>query len=67
MPAVSIVMPVHNALPFLDQAIESILGQTFSDFEFVILDDASTDGSVDRLVEWARRIREFGCCTPRRT
>jgi len=60
-------MPVHNALPFLDQAIESILGQTFSDFEFVILDDASTDGSVDRLVEWARRIREFGCCTPRRT
>jgi len=67
MPAVSIVMPVHNAQPFLDQAIESILGQTFSDFEFVILDDASTDGSVDRLVEWARRIREFGCCTPRRT
>jgi len=55
MPAVSIVMPVHNAQPFLDQAIESILGQTFSDFEFVILDDASTDGSADRLAEWARR------------
>jgi glycosyltransferase involved in cell wall biosynthesis len=48
-------MPVHNALPYLDQAIESILGQSFADFEFVILDDASTDGSTDRLREWAAR------------
>jgi glycosyltransferase involved in cell wall biosynthesis len=48
-------MPVHNAQPYLDEAIESILGQTYSDFEFVILDDASTDGSADRLAEWAER------------
>jgi glycosyltransferase involved in cell wall biosynthesis len=48
-------MPVHNAMPHLDQAIESILGQTFADFEFVILDDASTDGSGLRLKEWAAR------------
>ena len=54
-PAVSVVMPVHNALPHLDQAVESILRQTFSDFEFIILDDASTDGSLDRLREWAAR------------
>lgn len=54
-PTVSIVMPVHNALPFLDEAIESILGQTCVDFEFIILDDASTDGSADRLAEWAER------------
>jgi glycosyltransferase involved in cell wall biosynthesis len=46
-------MPVHNALPYLDAAVESILGQSFPDFEFVILDDASTDGSTDRLREWA--------------
>ena len=52
-PAVSVVMPVHNALPYLDQAIESILGQTFSDFEFVILDDASADGSAERLAQWS--------------
>lgn len=53
-------MPVHNALPYLDQAVESILAQTLADFEFVILDDASTDGSTERLREWAskdRRIR----------
>jgi len=53
-------MPVHNALPYLDEAIESILAQTFEKFEFVILDDASTDGSTERLRWWAstdRRIR----------
>jgi glycosyltransferase involved in cell wall biosynthesis len=48
-------MPVRNALPYLDAAVESILGQTFSNFEFVILDDASNDGSVERLRDWARR------------
>jgi glycosyltransferase involved in cell wall biosynthesis len=54
-PLMSVVMPVHNALPFLDQSISSILEQTLSDFEFVILDDASTDGSVERLREWSLR------------
>lgn len=54
-PRVSVVMPVHNALPYLDAAVESILHQTFGDFEFVILDDASTDGSNGRLRHWASR------------
>src|SRR6185369_10635095 len=54
-PRVSVVMPVHNALPYLDAAVESILSQTFGDFEFVILDDASTDGSTERLRYWASR------------
>lgn len=54
-PAISVVMPVHNALPHLDQAIESVLGQTLTDFEFVILNDGSTDGSTERLREWALR------------
>src|SRR5882672_7761752 len=54
-PLISVVMPVHNALPFLNQSISSILQQTLSDFEFVILDDASTDGSVELLREWAGR------------
>src|SRR3954464_774388 len=54
-PRVSVVMPVHNALPYLDAAVASILDQSFDDFEFVILDDASTDGSTERLREWAAR------------
>lgn len=54
-PSVSVVMPVNNALPYLDAAVESILAQSYPDFEFVILDDASTDGSTDRLREWAAK------------
>ena len=54
-PSISVVMPVHNARPFLDESIRSILEQTFRDFEFVILDDASTDGSVELLRAWACR------------
>jgi glycosyltransferase involved in cell wall biosynthesis len=53
--AISVVMPVYNALPYLDEAVQSILEQTCSDFEFVIYDDASTDGSWERLQQWARR------------
>lgn len=55
-------MPVKNALPYLDAAVESILGQSHSDFEFVIRDDHSTDGSLERLRHWAskdNRIRLF--------
>ena len=52
---VSVVMPVHNALPHLDAAVRSILDQSFDRFEFVIYDDASTDGSTERLREWARK------------
>jgi glycosyltransferase involved in cell wall biosynthesis len=55
VPTVSVVMPVYNAMPHLDEAIESILGQTFADFEFIILDDGSTDGSGERIRHWAGR------------
>jgi glycosyltransferase involved in cell wall biosynthesis len=51
----SVVMPVHNALPFLEEAIRSIVSQTYRDFEFVILDDGSTDGSAEVLQAWAAR------------
>ena len=54
-PSISVVMPVHNALPFLEESIKSILIQTLSDFEFVILDDASTDGSRELLRQWSLR------------
>lgn len=56
---ISVVMPVHNALPFLDEAVISILAQTRSDFEFVIYDDHSTDGSYERLREWARQDKRI--------
>ena len=45
-PAISVAMSVYNGAPYLGLAIESILAQTFTDFEFLILNDGSTDGSA---------------------
>src|SRR5262245_61704838 len=45
VPHVSVLLPVYNALPYLRDALDSILQQTFTDFEVLALDDASTDGS----------------------
>jgi glycosyltransferase involved in cell wall biosynthesis len=44
-PAISVVMAVYNGGTFLKEAVESILGQTRTDFEFIIINDGSTDGS----------------------
>jgi hypothetical protein len=46
MPSLSVILPVKNLKQFLSPAIESILAQTFRDFELLICDDGSTDGSV---------------------
>src|SRR3954454_13069366 len=48
-------MSVYNAGGFLRDAVESVLGQTFNDFEFIIIDDGSTDGSPDQLRAYASR------------
>jgi glycosyltransferase involved in cell wall biosynthesis len=46
-PAVSVLLPVHNDRRFVGRAVESILEQTFRDFELLVLDDGSTDGSME--------------------
>jgi glycosyltransferase involved in cell wall biosynthesis len=58
LPAVSVVMSVYNGLPYLPAAIDSILAQTFGDFELIIIDDGSTDGSGAVIDSYSdRRIR----------
>ena len=59
-PVVSVLMTVFNAGRFFDPSIRSILNQTFRNFEFLIVDDASTDGSADVAEAWAARIRASG-------
>ncbi|MCW3109269.1 MAG: glycosyl transferase protein [Segetibacter sp.] len=46
-PQITILMPVYNAEKYLAEAIDSILHQSFSNFEFLIIDDGSTDTSID--------------------
>ena len=45
-PRVSVALPVYNCERYVAEAIESILAQTFTDFEFLIVDDGSTDGTL---------------------
>ncbi|TXJ00169.1 MAG: glycosyltransferase family 2 protein [Neisseriales bacterium] len=61
-PIISVVMPVYNAEKYITEAVESILNQTYSDFEFIIIDDCSTDSSYQILQKYAekdKRIRIF--------
>ena len=46
LPTISIIMPAYNASKYINEAIDSILNQTFSDFELLICDDGSTDKTV---------------------
>jgi glycosyltransferase involved in cell wall biosynthesis len=49
LPAITVLMPVYNGDKYLNEAIDSILNQTFSDFEFLIIDDCSTDQSIHQV------------------
>lgn len=52
MPKVSVIIPNYNHARFLDERLSSVLGQTFQDFEVIILDDCSTDGSKDVIEKY---------------
>jgi glycosyltransferase involved in cell wall biosynthesis len=55
VPPITVLMPVYNGQVFLAEAIESILNQTFTDFEFLIIDDGSTDESLKIIQKYAQK------------
>lgn len=57
-PLVSVVVPVFNRVDFLDEAIESVMAQTYSNWELILVDDGSSDGSFEKENEWATRYPE---------
>ena len=54
-PVISVVLPVYNGANYLAESIESILGQTFTDFELILIDDASTDHSLEVAASYRDR------------
>lgn len=52
-PTVSVIVPVYNSRPFLTDCINSILAQTYTDFELVLVDDGSTDASASIITRFA--------------
>lgn len=55
MPVVSVIMPSYNHEKFISEGVESVLGQTFKNFELIIIDDQSTDGSQQIIEEFAQK------------
>ena len=54
LPLVSIITPCYNAASFISQAIESVLAQSFGDWEMIIVDDCSSDDSLSIIQKYAR-------------
>ena len=52
-PKITVLMPVNNCAQYIEEAVESILNQTFKDFEFLIIDDASTDNTVSIIKRYS--------------
>ena len=63
---VTVLMSVYNDMPYIKDAIESILQQTFSDFKFLIFDDASTDGTSELLAQYALEDNRIQIITNKR-
>ena len=72
MPILSIIVPVYNKVKYIEVCINSILSQTLSDFELILINDGSTDGSsqaCDRIAKIDNRItvihqKNGGVCLP---
>lgn len=56
-PRVSVIIPVYNVAPFIGETLDSLFGQTYTDFEAIVVDDGSTDAIDDVLQPYKERIR----------
>ena len=55
MPIISVILPVFNMEKYIDRCVNSVIGQSFSDWELILVDDGSTDGSGNICDEYAKK------------
>ena len=52
-PKISVIIPVYNVYEYIDQCLKSVIGQSFTNFEVILINDGSTDGSDRKCEDWA--------------
>ena len=55
VPAISVIVGTYNHEPFVEESLDSVRRQSFRDFELIVIDDCSSDGTVDRIRAWSAR------------
>ena len=56
MPAISVIIPVYNVAQYLRECLDSVRNQTFRDIEIICINDGSTDGSLDILLDYQKKM-----------
>lgn len=59
MPKISVIVAIYNVAPYLERCLDSILNQTFQDFEIIGINDGSTDNSLEILEKYAHRDKRI--------
>ena len=57
MPKVSVIIPTYNRPSMLKEAVDSVLTQDFEDFELIVVDDGSTDGTAEEIERYGGRVK----------
>ena len=60
-PLISVIMPCYNSEDYIEEAIESILNQTYNNIEVIIADDCSTDKSFDLIKRYTKKDKRVRC------
>ena len=62
-PLVSVIMPAYNSEAYIEEAIQSVLSQTYKNFEFIIINDASKDGTLNVIKNYAKKDKRITVVT----